>query len=970
MTSPGRGKTGAGPHQSYIQLTNRGTPAEEQDSSRAPTNPSHVDEHVIDYSVDPAKSRAVFKAIAQEHPDRINLREFMSACHALGVECTNPQIQEVFNEITAGKRDYVTLSDFEAFLQPEEEDEIVKVQRKLQMNIEEIETDEEASESSGEYHFQGEEAGDFDEHGRPKLDTGSRSPKRAPSFQPKYTVAFNNDLIKNYLIPGPTQGKVAYNAFVKPFDKNLSLSKRVKAGSKVIRVENYNVTGLPFDSILEKLDGGPPFTIQFKHPSNIPNEEKPESLQEHKDEDEDEAWGGLVGSPVPEGMVPSKPSLASKPLWQYPLLLTWQLFVCVVYWGPPLILVTTCAFSLGILVTWYKLVRIIWDPKVRGWSTIKERHFDGVFTRLGNYMEEKRKDILDQKAKEKKAGQADIAPHETPGHTKHFLKFALVKVGDWKVEHVIDYLGTILTKEWVMEFERNNIDGSYMEEFQTPESLATIDPDPLAIDSKKKRAKIAKELRKQFSTSVGLKIAKSIYALFYSALYLGPATTFWMWEAWIRRPVQKDEHSDLKSPNTVYIDQSWCMRKLYSAPLPDTKRCWPGFRHSPETSSWRIRVYLTMEDESYSLLSYFITILVMLLIFVSTAAYIGQTIPQYEDNDVWDDIELVVSLCFTLEYGVRILVCRDMWSFFIDPMNMIDFLAVIPFWIEVMSQALQSGPGGDSGGSNGGNLLRVIRVIRLARVVRLLKSKRFAEYLEIFKKTLSASAESFGLLVTIVFLETIIFASLIFVTERGELVDDPTNEYDGQWVRYDGNPTHFVSIPAAAYWCIVTMTTVGYGDQYPITVPGKIVGCITMFTGLLVIALPVIIVGGNFEQVYQEHRKRKELQQKRERIVEARGKTHLKQDALERYERGKRSVIELAKEVNEFLKNPNFLTYEHVEYFLAEDFDSRDRIVAVLRHKHGFAFLPQQIDKYRRFILYESFGKYLRKGNKPKGNRR
>merc|ERR1719494_1231292 len=349
-----------------------------------------------------------------------------------------------------------------------------------------------------------------------------------------------------------------------------------------------------------------------------------------------------------------------------------------------------------------------------------------------------------------------------------------------------------------------------------------------------------------------------------------------------------------------------------------------------------------MEDETYSLFSWLITITVMILIFVSTAAYVLQTLPVYEDDNIWNQIEWVVSVCFTIEYGIRILMCRDMWSYFIDLMNMIDFLAVIPFWIEWASIQIT---GGSTGG--GGSLLRVIRVIRLARVVRLLKSKRFAE--------------SFGLLVTIVFLETIIFASLIFVTERGTY-----DEESGLWLRSDGLETHFVSIPEAAYWCIVTMTTVGYGDQYPITVYGKFVGCITMFTGLMVIALPVIIVGGNFEQVYQDHRKAKELQLKRERIIEAKGEKKLKQNALQRYEEGKRSVVELVMDVNRFLNKPNFLTYEHVQFFLAEDFDSRDRIEAVLRHKHGFAFLPQQIDKYKRFILYENYGKFLRKNNKMK----
>ena len=77
-----------------------------------------------------------------------------------------------------------------------------------------------------------------------------------------------------------------------------------------------------------------------------------------------------------------------------------------------------------------------------------------------------------------------------------------------------------------------------------------------------------------------------------------------------------------------------------------------------------------------------------------------------------------------------------------------------------------------------------------------------------------------------------------------------------QYVREDGQPSPFESIPAAMWWTIITMTTVGYGDQVPITTAGKIIAVCTMFCGLVVLSLPITIIGANFDDEYRELRKR------------------------------------------------------------------------------------------------------------------
>jgi len=62
---------------------------------------------------------------------------------------------------------------------------------------------------------------------------------------------------------------------------------------------------------------------------------------------------------------------------------------------------------------------------------------------------------------------------------------------------------------------------------------------------------------------------------------------------------------------------------------------------------------------------------------------------------------------------------------------------------------------------------------------------------------------------------------------------------------------HFTSIPSTIWWCIVTMTTVGYGDSYPVTFMGKIVAIGAMLSGILIFALPITVIGSNYESAYR-----------------------------------------------------------------------------------------------------------------------
>mgnify|MGYP000236919235 CR=1 FL=1 len=127
----------------------------------------------------------------------------------------------------------------------------------------------------------------------------------------------------------------------------------------------------------------------------------------------------------------------------------------------------------------------------------------------------------------------------------------------------------------------------------------------------------------------------------------------------------------------------------------------------------------------------------------------------------------------------------------------------------------------------------VLRVVRLARIVRIAKLSRHSRNLNTLMKTMKTSLRELSFLMLFFIMSMILFATFIYFCE----VND--------------NATMFPSIPSAFWWAIVTMTTVGYGDLYPITAPGKVVGFICAICGVLCIALPVPSIVSNFHRLYQ-----------------------------------------------------------------------------------------------------------------------
>jgi len=130
--------------------------------------------------------------------------------------------------------------------------------------------------------------------------------------------------------------------------------------------------------------------------------------------------------------------------------------------------------------------------------------------------------------------------------------------------------------------------------------------------------------------------------------------------------------------------------------------------------------------------------------------------------------------------------------------------------------------------------LRFIRAIRLLRLFRIFKIGRYSKSLNVLKDVIRNKKEELVLIIFVVLIMLVIFSSLMYFVER------------------DVQPEAFASIPHAMWWAIITLTTVGYGDVYPITVLGKILGAMIAFLGIGMFALPAGILGSGLIEAIQK----------------------------------------------------------------------------------------------------------------------
>ncbi|XP_078530109.1 potassium voltage-gated channel subfamily A member 1 [Lissotriton helveticus] len=272
-------------------------------------------------------------------------------------------------------------------------------------------------------------------------------------------------------------------------------------------------------------------------------------------------------------------------------------------------------------------------------------------------------------------------------------------------------------------------------------------------------------------------------------------------------------------------------------------------RPLPEKEYQR-QIWLLFEYPESSGPARIIAIVSVMVILISIVIFCLETLPElkadrifsqrrsdnstvfYKTNIFTDPFFVVETLCiiwFSFELLVRFFACPSKPEFFKNIMNVIDIVAIIPYFITLGTEmAEQDGPvKGEQATS-----LAILRVIRLVRVFRIFKLSRHSKGLQILGQTLKASMRELGLLIFFLFIGVILFSSAVYFAEAEE------------------DMSHFTSIPDAFWWAVVSMTTVGYGDMYPVTIGGKIVGSLCAIAGVLTIALPVPVIVSNFNYFY------------------------------------------------------------------------------------------------------------------------
>ncbi|XP_035520244.1 potassium voltage-gated channel subfamily D member 2-like isoform X2 [Morone saxatilis] len=178
-------------------------------------------------------------------------------------------------------------------------------------------------------------------------------------------------------------------------------------------------------------------------------------------------------------------------------------------------------------------------------------------------------------------------------------------------------------------------------------------------------------------------------------------------------------------------------------------------------------------------------------------------------------------MIFTVEYLLRLIAAPSRYKFMKSVMSVIDVVAIMPYYIGLVM-------------TDNDQVSGAFVTLRVFRVFRIFKFSRHSAGLRILGYTLKSCASELGFLLFSLTMAIIIFATVMFYAEKGSTA------------------TKFTSIPAAFWYTIVTMTTLGYGDMVPKTIVGKVFGSICSLSGVLVIALPVPVIVSNFSRIYHQ----------------------------------------------------------------------------------------------------------------------
>lgn len=245
------------------------------------------------------------------------------------------------------------------------------------------------------------------------------------------------------------------------------------------------------------------------------------------------------------------------------------------------------------------------------------------------------------------------------------------------------------------------------------------------------------------------------------------------------------------------------------------------------TATWKRKIHEVIYEADTPAGKVF-DVCLLIVIIISLVLVMLESVPSLGAKYATEFItaEWVITIFFTIEYFLRIISINKPSKYIFSFYGIIDLLSTIPLYLTFFFGGL--------------NALLAVRSLRLLRIFRVLKVTRYIGESDKLVKSLKASGPKIAVFLFAVMVVSIIFGTLMYLIE---------------------GPEHgFNSIPKSIYWCIVTLTTVGFGDIAPETPFGQFIAAIIMIMGYGIIAVPTGIVSAEYSQARRRSMERQEEQ--------------------------------------------------------------------------------------------------------------
>lgn len=214
-----------------------------------------------------------------------------------------------------------------------------------------------------------------------------------------------------------------------------------------------------------------------------------------------------------------------------------------------------------------------------------------------------------------------------------------------------------------------------------------------------------------------------------------------------------------------------------------------------------------------------VALVIQVLIFISLISFSLETLPDLsvQTTKILRGIETATVLLFSLEYILRILTAESRLKYIFSFFGIVDLLAILPFYLTKNVD------------------LRVVRIFRFVRLVRILKLAKH-------NRAINNLLHAFQMIKNELIMFFLVIFLLLFVASAGIY-----------YFENPAQPAEFASIFHAFWWAVITLTSVGYGDIYPIAIGGKIFTSVFVLVGMGIIAIPTGLIASAMTSVLRDN---------------------------------------------------------------------------------------------------------------------